>query len=130
MFSIEHVFALQDEDLDDDYKSADGHMPSTLEHDPADSIDYSEEPRLPVEEAVREEPPAPESQFIAMARDAGVAPGDEANQPGVMGAPPPSVITQTNMMRYTSLTYMYMYHTIPVGSSVDLGYLHNIHVHH
>ena len=87
----------QDEDQEDDYKSAEDQLTSTYEHVPAESVDYSEESGLPVEEAIQGEPA--EDQFMSMSRESGVAPGNEVNQHSVMGAPP-SVITQTNVMRY------------------------------
>ena len=90
-------FILQEEDQEDDYKSADDQVTSPLEHVPAESVDYIEEPVLPVEEPYRGEPA--EDQFMSMTRDGGVAPGNEAEQHSVMGAPP-SIITQANLMKY------------------------------
>ena len=72
-------------------------MTSVVDHIPAENFDYSEEAVLPVEEPVLGVPG--EDQFMSMTRDSGIAPGNEAEQHSVMGAPP-SIITQTNMMRY------------------------------
>ena len=86
----------QDEDQEDDYKSADDQVTSNIEDIPAESVDYSEEAGLPVEEAVRGEPAA-EDHFMTMDRDTGMVPDTEISQHPVMVAPPPSVITQPMM---------------------------------
>lgn len=91
------VFVLQEEEQEDDYKSADDHVNPILDHVPADNFDYSEEAVLPVEDPIMGVPS--EDQFMSVMRDSGIAPGNKAEQHSVMGAPP-SIITQTNMMRY------------------------------
>ena len=70
-------------------------MTSNIQDIPAESVDYSEEAGLPVEEAVRGEP-ATEDHFMT---ETGIMPDNEINQHSVMVAPP-SVITQSTMMRY------------------------------
>ena len=77
-------------------------MASNFEHIPAESVDYSEEAGLPVEEAIRGEPA--EDHFMSMNRESGMVPDSEANQHSVMVAPP-AVITQTNMMRYVHFMF-------------------------
>ena len=71
-------------------------MTSNIEDIPAESVDYSEEAGLPVEEAVRGETAA-EDHFMTMERESGLVPDSEINQHSVMVAAPPSVITQPMM---------------------------------
>ena len=73
-------------------------MTSNIEDIPTESVDYSEEAGLPVEEAVRGEP-ATEDHFMTINTETGIMPDSEINQHSVMVAPP-SVITQSTMMRY------------------------------
>lgn len=72
-------------------------MTSVLDHIPTENFDYREEAVLPVEEPVMGVPI--EDQFMSVTRDSGIAPGNEAEQNSIMEVPP-SIITQTNMMRY------------------------------
>lgn len=90
---------LQDEDQEDDYKSADDQVTSNIEDFAAESVDYSEGASLPVEEAVRGEPATEEHRFMTINTETGIIPDSEINQHSVMVAPP-SVITQSTMMRY------------------------------
>lgn len=73
-------------------------MASPHEHVPSENVDYSEESALhvPVEEAIRGEPA--QEHFTSMAREGVIAPGNEAGQANVIVSPP-TVMTQTNMMR-------------------------------
>ena len=91
------MYFFQDEDQDD-YKSADDQVTSTIEETAAESVDYSEEVGLPVEEAVRGEPASEEPHFMTMNTETGIMPDSEITQHSVMVAPP-SVITQSSMMR-------------------------------
>ena len=87
---------LQDEDQEDDYKSADDQVASSHEDVAAEPVDYNEESGPPLEEPISEEPA--QGHFTSMSRESGVAPGNESCQHNIMDTPP-SVITQTNMMR-------------------------------
>ena len=93
------ISLFQDEDQEDDYKSADDQVTSNIEDLAAESVDYSEEAGLPVEEAVRGEPATEEHHFMTINTETGIIPDSEINQHTVMVAPP-SVITQSTMMRY------------------------------
>lgn len=99
VYCLNLAVLFQDEDQEDDYKSADDQVTSNIEDIAAESVDYSEEAGLPAEEAVRGEPATEEHHFMTINTDTGIIPDSEINQHSVMVAPP-SVITQSTMMRY------------------------------
>lgn len=73
-------------------------MTANTEDIPAESVDYSEEADLRVEEEAIQGDPITDDHFISINRESEIVPDSESNQHSVMVAPP-SVIIQTNMMR-------------------------------